>query len=237
MPPQRDPNQPKGRFGVSFWIVGGLLVLMLLGNTFSGNGESILIFLGIAAVLTGLYTLIFKKPSWAGLPGRNAAIAVAIAGGASILIGGIAAGVSSGKDRALAAPETVTSATLEADAEARLKTREDAVIKAEADSAAKLAAREETVKAREAAVGGAEAAAAANVITEGTWTVGKDIVPGDYRTTKAVMDGCSWKITRTGSNGSDTIDYDYFVKGGFPMVALVEGQTFDTDGCGTWSKQ
>lgn len=42
---------------------------------------------------------------------------------------------------------------------------------------------------------------------------------------------CSWKNTRTGSNGGDCIDYDPFVSGGFPMVSLTEGQTVDSDGC------
>lgn len=205
-----------------------MLAVMVLSQAVAGFAELILIFLGIAAILTGLYSLIWKKRSWAGLPGRNAAIAVAIAGVASLVIGGVAAG-----SRGAFEPETVTSATLEADAAARLKAREDAVATAEA----KLAERESAVAARETTVGGAEAAAVANVIREGVWTVGTDIEPGTYRTTKEVLGDCSWAITRTGSNGSDYIDQDFFVEGGFPQVALVEGHTFDTDGCGEWSKQ
>ena len=240
--PQAAKGNPNRPFGVSFWIVGGVLALLVLINTFTGRGEAILIILGIAALLTGLYALIFKKRSWAALPNRNIAIAVVVTGSAALVLGGIAAGVDSGRVRAPDQP--VTSAQLEADAASKLKAREEALVKSEADSSAKLQAREaavktaeEAVKARETAAGGAELVAASNSITEGTWTVGKDIVPGDYRTTKAVMDGCSWKITRTGSNGSDYIDYDYFVKGGFPMVTLVEGQTFETEACGSWAKQ
>lgn len=240
--PQAGPQKPKGPFGVSFWIVAGVLALLVLINTVTGRGEAILIILGIAALLTGLYSLIFKKRSWAALPNRNIAIAVAVTGSTALVLGGIAASIDSGRVQASAQP--ITSAQLEAEAASKLKVREDSLVKSEADSSAKLQAREaavktaeEAVKARETAAAGAEVAAAANSITEGIWTVGKDIVPGDYRTTKAVMDGCSWKITRTGSNGSDYIDYDYFVKGGFPMVTLVEGQTFETEGCGSWAKQ
>lgn len=240
---QRDPNQPKGRFGVWFWIVGGLLAIVVLANAVGGHGESILIFLGLAAGLTGLYTLIFKKPSWASLPNRNAAIAVAIAGGASLLIGSVAAGADARRDNRAAPPETATSATLEADAQARLKEREDALAKAEAESTARLEMREaevkkaeEAVKAREAAVGGAEAAAAANTIKEGTWTVGRDISPGTYRTTAEVGSRCYWSITVTGSNGADIIEND-IVSGGFPQVVLSEGQTFESSRCGTWTKQ
>ncbi|YCQ23134.1 hypothetical protein M1E07_00710 (plasmid) [Arthrobacter sp. Z4-13] len=127
-------------------------------------------------------------------------------------------------------------ATHEVDAAAKLKTREDALVKAEAESAAKLAAREDAVKARETAVGGAEAAAAANIVKEGTWTVGKDIAPGTYRTTKELTTSCYWAITVTGSNGSDIIENDN-VKGGFPQVVLNEGQTFESSRCGTWTKQ
>lgn len=232
--PQKDPNKPKGPFGVSFWIVGGLLALFVLSSATNGHGESILIFLGIAALLTGLYALIFKKRSWASLPGRNAAVAVAVAGAAALILGGIAAGVDGGRRAEAAQP--VTSAELEADAAAKLKAREEAVVKSEAESAAKLAQREEAVKAREAAVTGAEKAAAANTITEGIWTVGKDVVPGTYRTAKALTSSCYWSITRTGSNGGDIIENDG-PKGGFPMVVLSEGQTFENDGCGDWKKQ
>ena len=241
---QVGPQKPKGPFGVSFWIVAGVLALFVLINTVTGRGEAILIILGIAALLTGLYSLIFKKRSWAALPNRNIAIAVVITGSAALVLGDIAASIDSGRGRVQASAQPITSAQLEADAASKLKAREDTLVKSEADSLAKLQAREaavktaeEAVKAREAAAGGAEVAAAANSIAEGIWTVGKDIVPGDYRTTKAVMDGCSWKITRTGSNGSDYIDYDFFVKGGFPMVTLVEGQTFETENCGSWAKQ
>lgn len=240
--PQAGPQKPKGPFGVSFWIVAGVLALLVLINTVTGRGEAILIILGIAALLTGLYSLIFKKRSWAALPNRNIAIAVAVTGSTALVLGGIAASIDSGRVQASAQP--ITSAQLEAEAASKLKVREDSLVKSEADSSAKLQAREaavktaeEAVKARETAAAGAEVAAAANSIAEGIWTVGKDIVPGDYRTAKAVMDGCSWIITRTGSNGSDYIDYDYFVKGGFPMVTLVEGQTFETEGCGSWAKQ
>lgn len=202
-----------------------MLALIVLSNAVSGRGESILVLVGIAALLSGLYSLIFKRRSWAALPGRKAARAVAIAGAASIILGGIAAGVDSNRG-ANTAVSSVTSAQLEADVAARLATREEAVKKAE-----------EAVKVREAAVGSVEASVASTTVKEGVWTVGKDIVPGNYRTTKEVVGNCSWKITRTGSNGGDYIAYDYFVKGGFPMVSLVEGQTFDTDGCGEWGKQ
>lgn len=240
-PPTQDqaPKPSKGRFGPSFWIVGGILAVIVLVNTLTGNGEGILIVLGIAAALTGLYAMGSGKRSWVSIPSRKVAVAVAIAGAVSLISGAVAAGVSG--SRQVAAP--ATSAALEADAAAKLKEREDALLKAEAESAGKLKEREdavraaeEAVKAREAAVGGAEAAAAANTIKEGTWTVGRDIAPGTYRTTTEVGSTCFWSITVTGSNGADIIEND-IVSGGFPQVTLSEGQTFESSRCGTWAKQ
>lgn len=238
-PPLPPPSRPerKGPFGPSFWIVGSLLVVFILMNAFAGQGEGILVTLGVSAVLTGLYSVIFKRRSWAALGSRRLATVVSLAGVASLLIGSIAGVADTASDeRKMQAAVPATSAQLEANAAAQLKTREDAVVKSEADSAAKLKAREDAVAAREAAAGGLAAKSAAKTFGQGVWTVGKDIEPGDYKTTKAVVD-CTWKITRTGSNGGDYIDYDFSVTGGFPLVSLVEGHTFDSDGCGDWAKQ
>ena len=70
-----------------------------------------------------------------------------------------------------------------------------------------LAAWEAELAAREQAVGTAEAEAASNTITDGTWTVGVDITPGTYRSNGASAD-CYWAITATGSNGADIIKND-----------------------------
>jgi hypothetical protein len=234
------PGQPrKGPFGPSFWIVAAILAVLVLVNAFAGQGEGILFILGVSAALTGLYSLIFKRRSWGYLTNRRIAAVVTFAGVASLLLG-VTAGVASvSRDaRAEAARLPVTSAQLEADAAAKLKVREDALVKSEADSAAKLKTREDAVAARESAAGTVAAQVASNTIGQGIWTVSKDMPPGTYRTTKAVTPKkCSWKITVTGSNGSDYIDTDYFVSGGFPTVTLAEGQSFDSDGCGDWTKQ
>lgn len=215
------PFQVRKRpFGPSFWIVAGILAILVLGNAVAGQGEAILIFLGIAAALTGLIAMAAERRTWANLPSRKAAMAVCLAGVASLLIGGVAAGASASNDGGVrAAAQPLSTSELESDAAAKLKAREDAVA------------------AKESAAGPVEPRAAATTISQGVWTVGTDIEPGDYKTTKAVVGDCSWKITRTGSNGSDYIDYDFNVSGGFPMVSLVEGHTFDTDGCGDWVKQ
>jgi len=76
----------------------------------------------------------------------------------------------------------------------------------------------------------------ASTIAEGTWTVGTDIAAGAYKTTAAVTSGCYWKISTSGSNGSDIVSND-LPTGGFPTVTLKVGQDFTTTSCGDWAKQ
>ncbi|MFF2244282.1 hypothetical protein ACFVTM_08905 [Arthrobacter sp. NPDC058130] len=207
-----------------------MLALVLLLNALAGQGEGVLVITGLVALFTALYSLVFKRRSWLGLPHQGIATAVLVAGLACAMLGIIASIASVGRSSTTqAAPAPAPAPTVTVTATPTTNAQADA------DTAAKLKAREDAVAAREAAVTAKETPA--NVIGQGTWTVGKDMPPGTYRTTKAVIGDCSWKITRTGSNGKDYIAYDYFVKGGFPQVQLVEGQTFDTDGCGDWAKQ
>lgn len=116
--------------------------------------------------------------------------------------------------------------------ESTISTKESALTVRE--SAVKAA--EDNVKKREEAVTAAEKAKAANTIKEGTWTVGRDIEPGTYRTTADVAGSCYWGIYRTGSNGSDIVDND-IVTGGRPSVTLSAGQDFKSSRCGSWLKQ
>lgn len=100
---------------------------------------------------------------------------------------------------------------------------------------ADLSRREQEVAAREQAVTAVEQQIAANSIEEGTWTVGRDITPGTYRTSQPVIGRCYWQITRTGSNG-DIVEND-IVTGAYPTVQLGAGQDFTNRGCGTFVKQ
>jgi hypothetical protein len=96
--------------------------------------------------------------------------------------------------------------------------------------------REQTLAAREKAVTAVEQQIAANSIEQGTWTVGRDVTPGTYRTAQPVTGDCYWEITRSGTNGSDIIEND-IVEGGFPTVQLSDGQDFTNNRCGTFVKQ
>ena len=119
-----------------------------------------------------------------------------------------------------------------ADRESALEEREGAV--SEKETA--VAEAEAAVKSRETAVGTAEKEAAANTISDGTWTVGEDLKPGTYRATESVGARCYWGIYRSGSNGGDIIDND-IPGGGKPTVTLSKGQDFKSSNCGNWQKK
>lgn len=82
----------------------------------------------------------------------------------------------------------------------------------------------------------APAPSPAAAIEEGVWTVGSDIAPGTYRTIDVVTSDCYWKISKSGSNGSDIIENDT-PTGGHPVVTLRKGEDFETQGCGSWARR
>lgn len=100
----------------------------------------------------------------------------------------------------------------------------------------KLAEDQAALKKREDAVKGAEATKAKNTVTEGTWTVGRDINPGTYVASLDVGSSCYWGIYASGSNGDNIIEND-IPGGGRPTVTLSVGQDFKSSRCGSWIKR
>lgn len=103
---------------------------------------------------------------------------------------------------------------------------------------AELDQREAALKGREDAVTQTEQQVAASSITEGTWTVGRDVEPGTYHTKDLVSGSamCYWEISKTGETGIDAIVDNDIVTGGRPTVTISAGQDFTTRDCGTWVK-
>jgi hypothetical protein len=131
------------------------------------------------------------------------------------------------------AQEQVSASEAEAQRAVADKRRVETAV-AQRDS--ELDQRERDVAAREQAVSAVEQQIAANSIGQGTWTVGRDIEPGTYRTREAVVGDCYWAILASGTNGGDIIEND-LPSGGFPTVTLSAGQDFENNGCGTFVKQ
>jgi len=72
----------------SFWITA-VIVLLVMASSGFGNGLAVL---GVVGLLTGVYALIFKRKSWAGITGRKPAAMVVAGGFAVALIGSAIAG-------------------------------------------------------------------------------------------------------------------------------------------------
>ncbi|RAX48243.1 hypothetical protein DQ353_16285 [Arthrobacter sp. AQ5-05] len=138
------------------------------------------------------------------------------------------AGADRDKYRGALEELTTTHDTLLSD----LEERESAVGEKETEVEEAAAA----VETREKAVGTAETEAAANTVSDGTWTVGEDIKPGTYRAKETVGSRCYWGVYRSGTNGSDIIDND-IPGGGKPTVNLARGQDFKSSNCGSWQKK
>lgn len=74
---------------VLFWIVAAIVLFILLIAAISGGFAGVLVFLGIIALLTGLYALLFKRRTWVGLPHRKSALAVTVSGILVFMLGGV----------------------------------------------------------------------------------------------------------------------------------------------------
>lgn len=70
-------------------------------------------------------------------------------------------------------------------------------------------------------------------VSEGTYTVGKDIEPGTYRTRPGVKD-CYWSRTN-GGGGIIANDMVGFAPDGV-TVTVYPGEGFESQRCGTWTK-
>ncbi|QOD04296.1 DUF1524 domain-containing protein [Pseudarthrobacter sp. BIM B-2242] len=87
VPGPKPPRRPRA----STLIVGGITALFMIIGGFTGGVGGALVFLAVAAALTGLYVLATGRRSWAGLPAKRRAGAIALAVSFALFIGGAAA--------------------------------------------------------------------------------------------------------------------------------------------------
>ncbi|MET3172469.1 UNVERIFIED_ORG: hypothetical protein ABIB52_000293 [Arthrobacter sp. UYCu721] len=81
---QEPPRSPRA----STFIVCGITVLFITIGAFSSGLGGALVFLAISAALTGLYVLATGRRSWAWLPGKRKAGAIALAVSFALFIAG-----------------------------------------------------------------------------------------------------------------------------------------------------
>lgn len=79
--------QRRWKPSVLFWIVAALVLLVMIPLVAAGGAGMILFVLGLVAILTGLYVLLFKRRSWVGLPHRKSGGIVAAAGVIALITG------------------------------------------------------------------------------------------------------------------------------------------------------
>ncbi|MEO5319129.1 DUF1524 domain-containing protein [Arthrobacter sp. CC3] len=108
-PGPRPPRKPR----VSTFIVGGFTALFMLIGWFSSGLGGALIFLAISAGLTGLYVLATGRRSWAWLPAKRKAGAVALAVSFALFIAGgsVVPRTDDGNVQAASSESTASSAT------------------------------------------------------------------------------------------------------------------------------
>jgi hypothetical protein len=102
--------------GASTWIVGGLVALVLLIALIGGGGAAFLVWLGVIGLLTGLYSWIFNRRSWARFIGSRRTASITSAGALlAIIIGAIASPSAPPSDPvALRPASTATAQAVEA---------------------------------------------------------------------------------------------------------------------------
>jgi hypothetical protein len=111
-PVPRPPRKPRA----STFVVGGVTALFMIVGAFSGGFGGALMFLAISVGLTGLYVLATGRRSWAWLPAKRKAGAIALAVSFALLIAGAVAlpRTTTGNLQAASSESTASQATGEA---------------------------------------------------------------------------------------------------------------------------
>lgn len=123
----------------------------------------------------------------------------------------------------------------QADIEQAQKRRDDA----EAEYSTKLeelGAREADLSERESAVSATEADIAANSFGGGVRLVGTNTAAGVYSTGE-IVSGMCYYVWKTGTGSDAGIVDNNIVRSGTATVTLADGDVFESNGCGTWTKQ
>jgi hypothetical protein len=111
-PAPRPPRKPRA----STFVVGGITALLMIMGAFSGGLGGALVFLAITIALTGLYVLTTGRRSWAWLPAKRKAGAVALAVSFALFIGGAVTlpWTTTGNPRAGSSERAASAASAEA---------------------------------------------------------------------------------------------------------------------------
>lgn len=73
------------------------------------------------------------------------------------------------------------------------------------------------------------------LLSDGTWTAGRDMPAGNYRPVAAVNGRCLWTVSRTGTAGSVVVASER-PGAGRPTVRVRTGQDLTLQDCGAWRR-
>lgn len=185
--PSNPSEKTRPKATVLTWVTAAVVLFFVVAGAISNGVGGALVILALFLLFTGLYTLIFKRPSWLRLPGRKWGGITAGAAFILLILGALMVptpvddntSATSSKttssptstSRATETPsaaEASASASASAKADAEAKAKADAEVKAKADAEAKAKADAEAKAKAEAdaAAVAAKAAAAAGTISQ-----------------------------------------------------------------------
>jgi hypothetical protein len=102
-------TQKRSKLTLTTWILGGLVAFFSLMYAIVGGFPAILVILGMAALVTGVYAISGRRP-WVSVPTRKTA-AIALAASLVLFISGGVAAAATGVSEAPVAAQVTTSAT------------------------------------------------------------------------------------------------------------------------------
>ncbi|WP_181064482.1 excalibur calcium-binding domain-containing protein [Pseudoclavibacter sp. AY1F1] len=94
------------------WIVAGVMVVLLLIAAINGGIGTFLALAGLMGFLTGLYVLITRRSSWAGLPRSRKLGAIVLGAGLVVgIVGSSIGGAQATRETPVAAPAPTVTVT------------------------------------------------------------------------------------------------------------------------------
>lgn len=187
--PSNPSEKTRPKATVLTWVTAAVVLFFVVAGAISNGVGGALVILALFLLFTGLYTLIFKRPSWLRLPGRKWGGITAVAAFIMLILGALMVptpvddNTSATSSKTTSSPTSTSRATetpsaaeasasasasaqAKADAEAKAKADAELQAKADADTKAKADAEAKAKAEADAAAAAAKAAAAAGTISQ-----------------------------------------------------------------------
>lgn len=111
-PVQPQQTTWRSRMTVFNWIVAGVMLILLLIAATNGGVGTFLALAGLIGFLTGLYVLVTRRSSWAGLPRSRKVGAITLGAGLVVsIVGSSIGGTQASREAPVAAPAPTVTVT------------------------------------------------------------------------------------------------------------------------------